>query len=394
MKGFRQRIVPVIGADPSTPKTMKRRNLKALGINTTSSKPAPSTIDGDIPADQESLHLEVEPSDEEEQEQRRSRWEKKRRSAGVFKHSYSQRFEEGSSYSDNDLYEVASNAHLTRRRSACQCDDHGSDEHATEKVDKKPLVQRRQSYVQHSAMSLCPPPLPRPPLVQPPQQPQEPLTSAIYVPDGASFGPGVGIPPLHNLREFSDSAYYDTNYVPNHENAPTNFAGSVLNRTTIPQKRSSIFYQTNSNGVSPYDALIQWPAERVQVWLANNGFSRDWQETFETLGLEGSRFLDIGRGHGSKGNVAMMHQVIFPQLYKQCIASGTGWDQNRERDEGRRLRRLVSRSEEKCGPRQTNTEAVSSCPVAFLENEPCPAVDAALEIDEVDALLKEWTTVF
>ena len=79
----------------------------------------------------------------------------------------------------------------------------------------------------------------------------------------------------------------------------------------------------------------------MQIWLASNGFSRDWQETFKTLGLEGTRFLEIGRGHGGKGNVAMMHQVIFPQLAKQCTASGTGWDQNRERDEGRKLRRLV-----------------------------------------------------
>ena len=33
-------------------------------------------------------------------------------------------------------------------------------------------------------------PLPPPPSVRPPQQPREPLTSATYVPDGASFGPG------------------------------------------------------------------------------------------------------------------------------------------------------------------------------------------------------------
>lgn len=37
----------------------------------------------------------------------------------------------------------------------------------------------------------------------------------------------------------------------------------------------------------------------------------------------------------------MMHQVIFPQLAKQCTASGIGWDQARERDEGRKLRRLI-----------------------------------------------------
>lgn len=112
----------------------------------------------------------------------------------------------------------------------------------------------------------------------------------------------------------------------------------------MPPNHSSVFHRPESNGttpISPHDASLQWPAERVQHWLASNGFSRDWQETFKTLGLEGSRFLDIGRGHGSKGNVGMMHQVIFPQLAKQCTASGTGWDQTRERDEGRKLRRLV-----------------------------------------------------
>jgi hypothetical protein len=700
MKGVRQRVVPVIGADPSTPKTMKRKNLKALGINTTSSKPAPSASDGDISADQGSvhkdmettqrdsknecnvrqslekvipdsggselqrapaneqetpealvaadvlayvasrehverpniikggrrprsrsgkrvrssrrgsrsvdslgldgvksrsrsgnmnprqessddelrvmswdeirepamievavnnafeklqghdemfersspLHLEAEPSDEEEQEQRRSRREKKRRSAGVFKHSYSQNFEEGSSYSDNNLYEVASSAHLTRRRSASRCDDHGSDDHAMEKDEEKSLVQRQQSCVQHSAMSFYPPPppppqqastsgshirlpkppprpstsanhggmliseqyhqqgyspslyqhpynpLPPPPLVRPPQQPQESLTSAIYVPNGASFGPGVGIPPLHNLGESSNSMNYNTNYAPNEGNALKDFSSSILNSLQSAEYSANTGFVSLTlsprthlnipNNTPNSDAAIQWTAERVQIWLANNGFSRDWQETFKTLGLEGSRFLDIGRGHGSKGNVAMMHQVIFPQLYRQCIASGTGWDQNRERGEGRKLRRLVARGEEKCGPRQTSTEAVSSSPVAFLgagevsevqdiisleenrakqtettsrlhltasdamkqqvrempqvpgqrmntfetaessscysqfdipmsastatirppvtikENESALAVDAALEIDEVDALLKEWTTVF
>ncbi|KAH7085661.1 hypothetical protein BKA63DRAFT_402073 [Paraphoma chrysanthemicola] len=237
-------------------------------------------------------------------------------------------------------------------------------------------------------------PLPPPPMRPPQQQQQqarEPLTSATYVPDGASFGPGVGIPPLHNPREYADAPYYDNNYPTNTDNNNSDFSSSLhasvqsiqygantgynvpptpSNRTHLnipniptgdaqaydspgpptatmqnpmPQKNSSVF-RPDSNGttpVSPHGASAQWPAERVQIWLANNGFSRDWQETFKTLGLEGSRFLDIGKGHGSKGNVAMMHQVIFPQLAKQCTASGTGWDQNRERDEGRKLRRLV-----------------------------------------------------
>jgi hypothetical protein len=189
----------------------------------------------------------------------------------------------------------------------------------------------------------------------------------------------VGIPPLHTSRQYPEPAFYtedtwsantdgsttgfptqnqyttNTNYAPAgraHLNIPTDRAQNydtpgpptATLQNPNPQTHGSLFHRNESAGttpISPNDASAQWPADRVQVWLASNGFSRDWQETFKTLGLEGSRFLEIGRGHGGKGNVAMMHQVIFPQLAKQCTASGTGWDQNRERDEGRKLRRLV-----------------------------------------------------
>ncbi|KAF2466552.1 Pkinase-domain-containing protein [Lindgomyces ingoldianus] len=228
--------------------------------------------------------------------------------------------------------------------------------------------------------------IPPPPGPPPPQQ-EAPLTSATYIPGGESFGPGVGIPPLHTSRQYSEPAYYrddtqtysattdgsttsfptpqeNTQYgagtgynIPptpsgrgGHLNIPTDRAqtydspGPPTATLHNPQTHGSIYRHTESTGptpISPHDASVQWPPERVQVWLANNGFSRDWQETFKTLDLYGPRFLEIGRGHGGKGNVAMMHQVIFPQLAKQCTASGTGWDQNRERDEGRKLRRLV-----------------------------------------------------
>jgi hypothetical protein len=149
---------------------------------------------------------------------------------------------------------------------------------------------------------------------------------------------GFNIPPTPNRTHLNiptgEAQTYDTPGLP-----------TAMLQNTIPKKTSSFFHRGDINNavtpISPHDASMQWPAERVQGWLASNGFSRDWQETFKTLGLEGSRFLDIGRGPSSKGNVAMMHQVIFPQLHRQCTASGTGWDQNRERDEGRKLRRLV-----------------------------------------------------
>lgn len=205
------------------------------------------------------------------------------------------------------------------------------------------------------------------------------LTSATYIPDGDSFGPGVGIPSLHNSRGYSEPTYgyredaYSANTdssvtsfpSQDHYNANSAYAATNRGHLNIPTDRppnfdpssgpptatlqnpmlqthpSAYYHNENSTPISPHDASAAWPADRVQIWLASNGFSRDWQETFKTLGLEGARFLEIGRGHGGKGNVAMTHQVIFPQLAKQCTASGTGWDQARERDEGRKLRRLV-----------------------------------------------------
>ncbi|KAF9731653.1 MAP kinase kinase kinase [Paraphaeosphaeria minitans] len=227
--------------------------------------------------------------------------------------------------------------------------------------------------------------LPPPPGPPPPQQQQQtheaPLTSATYIPGGESFGPGVGIPPLHTSRHYQEPAFYsEESYSANTDTSANNFpvqnygANTSYPATTnrnhlnipterplsydspgpptatmqnpIPQAHGSSYYRnentnTGTTPISPNDSASLWPAERVQMWLASYGFSRDWQETFKTLGLEGTRFLEIGRGHGGKGNVGMMHQVIFPQLAKQCTASGTGWDQNRERDEGRKLRRLV-----------------------------------------------------
>lgn len=269
--------------------------------------------------------------------------------------------------------------------------------------------------------------LPPPPGPPPQQQPE--VLSATYIPSGESFGPGVGIPPLNISRQYAEPAatfYRDDNYSANTDTSTTSFPslhesvqsvqyGSSANynglpptpssrsHLNIPTERaqtydspgpptatlqnpqtlthsSSVFHRPDSNGttpVSPHDAAMQWPAERVQLWLASNNFSNDWQQTFKALGLEGSRFLEIGRGHGSKGNVAMMHQVIFPQLAKQCTASGTGWEQNRERDEGRRLRRLVRSIVEtgtsnggRVPPHRTDTNMTSAGTEGTLENSP------------------------
>jgi mitogen-activated protein kinase kinase kinase len=91
----------------------------------------------------------------------------------------------------------------------------------------------------------------------------------------------------------------------------------------------------------PPEMAAQWPLDTVLIWLARNQFSKDWQETFKALNLHGSQFLEIGTMHGGRGSVGMMHKRVYPRLKAECIDIGTGWDDGRERDEGRRLRRLI-----------------------------------------------------
>ncbi|KAK3063938.1 hypothetical protein LTS18_011552, partial [Coniosporium uncinatum] len=203
-----------------------------------------------------------------------------------------------------------------------------------------------------------------------------PLTSATYIPGGESFGPGVGIPPLwaqpkasyHEPQTYrgdhmtgrntqdqglitpddSHSHYYDNRTyggttsreitVPSREAPGYPSPGPPTATLSNPQHPSHD--QTGRSPLSPSDPGSQWPIEKVSTWLALNDFSKDWQEAFRTLNLHSSQFLDIGRGHGNRGSVAMMHSIIFPQLAQQCTASGAGWNQTREREEGRRLRKL------------------------------------------------------
>ncbi|EON65158.1 STE/STE11/BCK1 protein kinase [Coniosporium apollinis CBS 100218] len=235
----------------------------------------------------------------------------------------------------------------------------------------------------------------------PPQNESQPLTSATYIPGGESFGPGVGIPPLHapsrpyadhpsyyrggsvdytagtdNPRDpastrrgndttittpgeegfYADSrAYQNAPPTPGHRQQPNqaiaqeHHPSGHPNGPSVNTLKRTDTYQQHSDGtsastpISPPDPGNDWPIDRVLIWLAANSFSNEWQETFKTLDLHGSQFLDIGRGHGSKGNLAMMHQLIFPQLAKEYAKSGNGSDQTKDRDEGKRLRRLVRR---------------------------------------------------
>lgn len=223
------------------------------------------------------------------------------------------------------------------------------------------------------------------PLAIPPPQ-NEAVVSATYIPGGDSFGPGVGIPALYSghhepvfqrddsfsysaaeAKMLADQRFFNgpTSAIsPGHElpaenssvpqtpltrhhppTLPNNSAQTPASATQdgIPTTGHRHSSGNNSGLLSPSDPSMQWPLDRVLIWLAANGFSNDWQETFKGLDIHGADFLDLGRGKNGRGNLGMMHQVVYPRLARECTKSGTKWDQLRERDEAKRMRHLVRR---------------------------------------------------
>jgi mitogen-activated protein kinase kinase kinase len=205
--------------------------------------------------------------------------------------------------------------------------------------------------------------------------------SATYIPHGDSFGPGVGIPgfgrqePSFNRGDSSDfsaisdgrssrnttdtalttplddgsSFYQDRDRLYQSQTPISRFNNIHLPEYNSPGLPTATIFSSQTAGsrpqtttpISPIDAGSQWPMDRVLLWLASNQFSADWQETFKALNIYGSVFLELGSGHGGRGNFGMMHQQVYPRLAKECSNSGTGWDQAREREEGKRMRRLI-----------------------------------------------------
>ena len=234
----------------------------------------------------------------------------------------------------------------------------------------------------------------------PQQNDNQPLTSATYIPGGESFGPGVGIPPLESHRieqgrpplgqpnsygwgntgTFQQQDFNTNTWLGNHpgyHNAPpqiqtNNFPPPTptarQNTVKLPPANEKQEYRSSpaqehprqtfaqaptsnndsssnrehsSSGETPASPQDQnWPHERVQLWLVTHNFSKEWQAAFRHLNVHGSLFLDIGRSGGQR-NIGFMPQTVLPQVARECTNNGGLWDQAKEREEGRRLRRLV-----------------------------------------------------
>ncbi|KAH8757317.1 MAP kinase [Diaporthe sp. PMI_573] len=185
--------------------------------------------------------------------------------------------------------------------------------------------------------------------IPPPPPPSESMQmSATYIPQGDTYGEGVGIPGLgmddmSTWSATSQSSWLGSLGSLGTANSDTTISTPVDTYGNHHRGNSTTSNATTAGGASgiPPELASQWPLDRVLSWLQANNFSKDWLSTFRALDLHGSRFLELGSGHGGRGNFGMMHQQVYPRLAAECTSSGSGWDQSREREEGKRMRRLI-----------------------------------------------------
>ena len=184
----------------------------------------------------------------------------------------------------------------------------------------------------------------------PPPPPQTEQMSATYIPQGDTFGEGVGIPGLGMPAE--EREMYVAMARNSRNTADSNMTVTTLDENTggdrlyVPPTRQRTSSTTSNATISqpariPPELAAQWSMDKVVQWLQANGFSKLWQETFRILNIHGTHFLELGGRHAGRGNFGLMHQQVYPTFMALCRDTGAVWDQPREREEGKRMRRLI-----------------------------------------------------
>lgn len=176
-----------------------------------------------------------------------------------------------------------------------------------------------------------------------PPPPSEQLVGATYIPSGDTFGEGVGIPAFgpddYTMPPVSQPSWSSLTPPSTTDTNVTTPLDDLSIRDKFPTGTTAT--STPSTTIAP-EIIAQWPLDTVLIWLAKNQFSREWQETFKALDISGSQFLEMGVKKGSHKTSQMIHLHVYPRLKEECLASGTHFDQVKEREEVKRMRRLIN----------------------------------------------------
>ena len=205
------------------------------------------------------------------------------------------------------------------------------------------------------------------------------LVSATFMPSGPSWGPSVGLLPPDDSY---DPVMFDP-YSPNHnpplitplESQPRpadawpypqlHAVPKPMTQTyqspaqpdasqPVAQTVPAPFQSLPAGPLSPSDPGYHWPLDQVVKYLAQNGFSQAWVDAFRDLELSGNNFLDIGRG--TRGNLPMMYNIVYPYIQQKL---GPSYDATQERAQGKKLRRMIQRLLEQTGD-VSNTSLLTS----------------------------------
>ncbi|KAH6605962.1 map kinase kinase kinase [Trichoderma cornu-damae] len=223
-------------------------------------------------------------------------------------------------------------------------------------------------------------------VMPPPPRPNDGM-GATYIPTGETYGEGVGIPAFgreetQNTWQAAPPSGTEASSATPMDDRQQMYAGGV--HAKGPSSTPNAPTTATAPSTIPPEIAAQWPMENVLLWLAQNQFSKDWQETFRSLNLYGAQFLELGSAHGGRGNFGMMHQRVYPRLAQECTNSGTGWDQPREREEGKRMRRLIRSvvtgrpvEASKAIPAHSRKESIASSQATNLPSGGSDAADTA-----------------
>lgn len=132
------------------------------------------------------------------------------------------------------------------------------------------------------------------------------------------------------------------------------------------EERTSRIVATSLNAPPLPDILpIAWPMDRVLLWLEINGFSSEWQQTFQALNIHGAVFLGLDIDRVTPGHPGILHSRVYPRLARDFgyprLADQDGYDTTAWETEGRRLRHLI-RDIISRNPTKSSTESNRSPP--------------------------------
>jgi mitogen-activated protein kinase kinase kinase len=168
-----------------------------------------------------------------------------------------------------------------------------------------------------------------PPQSQSQPPPQQSTYHAPPTPTSRQRNHNLNIQPANEKLE---------HYSPAHDAARMPFSSLVKQSSHSDVSSNRDHSSSGDHPGSPQE--LNWPKERVQIWLAAHAFSNEWQLAFEHLDVHGSHFLDLGRSGGHR-DIGFLAHKILPQVTRECEYLGLTPNPARERDEGRRIRKLV-----------------------------------------------------